>query len=315
MLERVKQRIVGTGRRLGDRWPVLRTAWGVQRRFGEVNGSYLASAISMSAFLSLFPLLLVAMAVIGFISSGDPTLPQDTLRFLGLSASDDAANVVLEAITTAEDSRAAASIVGVAGLLWTGLGLVAALQYALDTVWQVTGRGMKDKLFGLAWLLGAALLFGASFGVTSFINALPGFLAPVNLVIGVALSFALFLWTMKVLPHSDVGIKPLVPGALVGAIGLEILKVVGGIYVPRLVASSSATYGSIGIVFAILAWLLFFGRLIVYSSVVNVVRWEEDHGTTVIDIRVPNLPGAQQDEQANRAGQQDPDAEQEPAHA
>jgi membrane protein len=174
----------------------------------------------------------------------------------------------------------------------------------------VIGRGIKDKLLGLAWLVGAALLFAVSFALTSVISALPGFLAPINLAFGVGVSFALFLWTMSVLPHHEgVGLKALVPGALVGAIGLEVLKVVGGIYVPRLVSSSSATYGSIGIVFAILAWLLFFGRLIVYSAVVNVVRWEEDHGTVVIDIRVPDLPGRQVDEVANRAGQQDPRAE------
>lgn len=309
MLERWKERAVAVGRGIGERHPVLRTAWGVQRRFGEVNGSYLASAISMSAFLSLFPLLLVAMAVVGFIASGNPGLAPDTLDFLGLDASDDAANVVLEAIQTAEDSRAAASIVGIAGLLWTGLGFVAALQYALDTVWQVTGRGMKDKLFGLAWLVGAGLLFASSFAITSLINALPGFLAPINLLAGVALSFALFLWTFKVLPHHDIGWQPLVPGAIAGAVGLEVLKVVGSIYVPRLVASSSATYGSIGIVFAILAWLLFFGRLVCYAAAVNVVRWEEDHGTVVIDIRVPDLPGRQADDEANRAGQHDPDQE------
>jgi hypothetical protein len=39
---------------------------------------------------------------------------------------------------------------------------------------------------------------------------------------------------------------------------------------------------------------------------VNVVRWEEDHGTTTIDIRVPNLPGPQVDGVASRAGEQEP---------
>jgi len=291
VLGRVKQRLVRAGCALGDRFPVLRTAWRVQRRFGEVKGSYLASAISMSAFLSLFPLLLVAMAIVGFVSAGNPDLADDTLDFLGLDASDDAARIVTEAIATAEASRAAASIVGVAGLLWTGLGLVAGIQYALDSVWQVIGRGARDKLVGVAWLAGAALLFVSSMAVTTLINALPGVVAPVNLLVGVGLSFALFLWTMKVLPHRDVGWKALVPGAVVGALGLEVLKVIGSIYVPRVVASSSATYGSIGVVFAILAWLLFFGRLVVYASVVNVVRWEEERGTTTIDIRVPDLRG------------------------
>lgn len=302
----MKERATGFGRRLGERFPFLRTAWAVQRRFGELNGGFLASAITLAAFLSLFPLLLVAMAIVGFFSSGDPTLPGDALRFLGMHRSDDAANVVLDAIQTAEDSRAAASIVGVVGLLWTGLGLVAALQHAYDTVWQVTGRGLRDKVVGVAWLAGAGLLFAATFAVTSLIGALPGWLAPANLLVGIGLSFCLFIWTAKVLPHRDVGWRPLVPGALVGAIGLEVLKVLGGIYVPRAVASSSATYGSIGTVFAILAWLFFFGRLIVYSATADVVRWEEEHGTVVIDIRVPNLPGGE-DPMATRRGKQDPD--------
>lgn len=306
MLERVKQRVVATGQRLGERFPFLKTAWRVNQRYGEANGNYLASAVSLAAFLSLFPLLLVAMAVMGFISHGDPTLPHDTVRFLGLQHSPDAARLVTDSIRSAETHRASSSIIGVIGLLWSGLGLVAALQYALDQVWQVTGRGMKDKVFGLAWLLGAAVLFAVSFAVTSVVAALPGFLAPVSFAVGISLSFALFLWTLKVLPHRDVGWKPLIPGAVVGAVGLEILKIVGGIYVPRAVASSSAVYGSIGVVFAVLAWLFFFGRLIVYSSVVNVVRWEEDHGTALIDIRVPNLPG-NEDPVATRAGEQDPD--------
>ena len=304
MLERIKQRVVGTGRRLGERYPFLHTAWRVQKRFGELNGGYLASAITLAAFLSLFPLLLVAIAVIGFVAGGDPSLGRDAAEFLGLSG--DAAKLVQDTVDQAEQSKAAASVVGVAGLLWSGLGLVAALQYALDQVWQVTGRGVKDKVFGLAWLVGAALLFIASLAVTTVVGALPAVFAPLNIAVGVALSFGLILWTFKVLPHRDVGWKPLVPGAVVGAVGLEVLKVVGGIYVPRAVASSSAMYGSIGIVFAVLAWLFFFGRLIVYASTTNVVRWEEDHGTIVIDIRVPNLPSRQQDDDATRAGQHDP---------
>ena len=58
------------------------------------------------------------------------------------------------------------------------------------------------------------------------------------------------------------------------AVGLEILKVVGAYYVPKAVASSSALYGSLGVIFALLAWLLIFGRLVVYSAVLNVVRYE-----------------------------------------
>jgi len=263
----------------------------VQERFAEVHGGSLAAAVTLASFLSLFPLVLVAIAVVGFFASTTPDLSAQTADFLGLSNTDTAADALSTAIATAEESRAAASVVGFVGLLWSALGLVAALQYAYDSVWQVTGRGFKDKVFALAWFVGAALVFVASFAITAVLGVLPPLFAPLNLVVGVSVSFGLFLWTAKVLCNRDVGWRPLMPGAVLGAIGLELLKVVGGIYVPRAVASSSALYGSIGIVFAILAWLLFFGRLIVYSATLNVILWERRHGTVSVELQVPNLPG------------------------
>ena len=289
-----------------DRWAesknlhVLRTALRVQKRYGELNGNYMASAVTLSSFLSIFPLLLFAVAVLGFFAAGSPDLAGSVVDRLGLTG--DAAKAVVDTIHTAEHSRRAASIVGVVGLLWSGLGLVAALQYAVNTSWQVTGQGWKDKLKGLAWLGGATLLFMGSFAVSAALNFLPGWLSPLNILVGLGLNLALWLWTLKALSNRDVGWKALLPGAAVGAVGFELLKLIGSVYVPRLVSSSSALYGSLGVVFAILAWLLFFGRLIVYSAVVNVVRWEEDHGTVTVDLPVPKVPGEVPTE-ATRAGE------------
>ena len=272
--------------------PWLAVALDIQERFDEVHGGSLAAAITLASFLSLFPLVLVAIAVIGFFASATPDLAGQTTDFLGLSSTGAAADALSTAIATAEESRAAASIIGFVGLLWSALGLVAALQYAYDSVWQVTGRGLKDKVFALAWFVGAGLMFVTSFAVTAVLRVLPSVFAPLNLVVGVSVSFGLFLWTAKVLCNRDVGWRALMPGAVLGALGLELLKVVGGIYVPQAVASSSALYGSIGIVFAILAWLLFFGRLIVYTATLNVVLWERRHGTVSVELQVPKLPGA-----------------------
>ena len=76
------------------------------------------------------------------------------------------------------------------------------------------------------------------------------------------------------LPNVHVGLRPLVPGALIGGVGLIILQAIGALLVPRMVASASAVYGSLGVVSATLAWLLFFGRLVVYSAVIDVVLYE-----------------------------------------
>ncbi|HEV3401068.1 MAG TPA: YhjD/YihY/BrkB family envelope integrity protein [Acidimicrobiales bacterium] len=285
-------------RALGRRYPWLGWVLRVQERYSELNGNHLASAITLAGFISLFPLLLVAIAVLGFFSHQSLDLASDVVDRLGLTG--EAATIVTEAIERAEHSRKAASVIGVGGLLWSGLGLVAAIQYGLNTVWQVKGQGLRDKLSGLGWLAGAAVLFLASFGATAAIGFVP-VLAPLGIVVGVGVGVALWLWTLKVLPNRDVGWKALLPGAVVGAVGMELLKVVGSIWVPKAVASSSALYGSLGVVFAVLAWLLFFGRLVVYAAVVNVVVWEDRHGTVTVDMEVPRVPGEVPVE-ATRAG-------------
>nr|QEO74450.1 hypothetical protein [uncultured bacterium] len=275
--------------RFAGRWRWIATALRVQDRFDEVHGSYLAAAVTLTAFLSLFPLLLVVVAIVGFVASGADDLPGEIISRLGLTG--EAATAVVSAVEKAEESRRVASVVGVVGLLWAGLGVVAALQYALDTVWQVKGRGIKDKLFGLGWLVGAGLILAGSAGLSVLLNFLPGVAAPVAVVVALGVNLAFWMWTMRVLPNRTLPWRSLVPGALLGAVGLEVLKVVGAVYVPRAVASSSGLYGSIGVVFAVLAWLLVFGRLVVYAAVLNVVRWEEDHGTVSVEIQLPKLPG------------------------
>jgi membrane protein len=298
VLDRVKRRWHAAE----DRWPWLAVAAAVQRRFGELQGGYLAGAITLAAFLSIFPLMLVAVAILGFFSTGHPDVAHRVLDALAIPSRGEAATAIRTAIDTAEKSRKAASVVGVAGLLWSGLGLVAALQYAYDSVWQVTGRGLRDKAAGLLWLVGSALLFVGSFALTAAVQFLPAWLAPVEILLGLGLGVAMFLWASKILPNSDIGWRPLLPGAIVGSIGFELLKLLGGIYVPRAVASSSALYGSLGIVFAILAWLFFFGRLVVYSAVTNVVLWERGHGTVTKEIEVPSLPDREKPE-TTRSGE------------
>lgn len=275
---------------LTRRWAWARTALRVQQRFGEVHGASLAAAVTLTAFLSLFPLLLVLIAVLGWFSSQADDLTVQMVQRLGLRGA--AAELVTSAIQSAERSRRFATLLGVGGFLWTGLNLVTALQQALNSVWQVAGRGLRDRAIGLLWLVGAAVVMAASVGVTAGVRWLPGPAWPFALLGSLALGVVLWLWTLRTLTNRDVGWKPLLPGAVLGAVGLVVLQVVGAHYVPRAVATTSALYGSLGTVFAVIAWLFFFGRLVVYAAVLNVVRWEEDHGTVTAEIEVPHVPGA-----------------------
>jgi membrane protein len=285
---------------LTSRFAWARTALAVQQRFGAVQGGPLASYITLAAFLSLFPLLLVAIAVLGVVA-GRTDVAQTVIDQLSLTG--EAAELVRTTLDTASSSKKSASIIGLAGLLWSGLGLVNTLETAFGAVWQAEGRGLKDRAYALLWLVGAVVLLVASTAATAAAGFLPGPLTWLSLIPTLLVDIALWLWTFKALTtRTGLPWRAHLPGAILGAIGFEILKIVGGVYVPRLVGSSSALYGSLGIVFALLAWLALFGRLSVYAACLNVVRWEDRHGTVKVDVEVPNVPAEADPVEATRAG-------------
>ena len=274
--------------RIAARFPPLRVFLTVQDRYSELRGNQLAAAITLTAFLALFALVLIAVAVLGFVSAASSDVPARVVDNLGLTG--DAATTVTDAIDKAEQSRRVASVVGFVGLLWTGLGVAGALTYAYNTAWHVSGRGLKDRLIALVWMAGTGVIIAAAFAATASVRWLVPIAAPFVLLVGVALNAALWLWTSAILPNRRVHLRALLPAALFGAVGLEVLKVAGEIVVPHLVRSSSALYGSIGVVFAILLWLLVLGRLVVYVAVIEVLGWEREHGTVQEVVTVPRLP-------------------------
>jgi membrane protein len=271
------------------RFPVVDMAMAVNERVGMIGGGPLASSITLAAFLSLFPLMLVGIAVVGFFAAGNVDFARETVEQLGLEGR--AARFVLEGISTAEDSRRAATVVGFVGLIWSGLAVVGALGNALNAAWQVKGRGIKGKLWELAWLAGVGALFLSSFAIGPLARVLPGPAIVGTVLTGLVVDTLLALWTFFQLTNVQVSWRAHLPGAIAMGIGLTVLKLVGGLYVPHLVSSSSSLYGSIGVVFALLAWLALGARMLVYAAVFNVVRYEREHGTVTVDLEVPHIAG------------------------
>jgi membrane protein len=276
-----------------ERWrqrlPLLDRAMLVQERFGAVGGGPMSSSLGLATFLSLFPLLLVAIAVVGFVSTGNEDFASDLVDSLGISG--DGADLVTEAIATAEDSKRTASVIGIVGLVWAGLAVVGALQAVCNGVWQTKGRGILDRAVAVAWLGGAGSLFLLSAALGPLGAMVDGPLTVVPVVAGVALSTGLFVWTYTYLGNQPVSWRAHLPGALIVATAFEVLKQVGVVWLPQMVSRSSALYGTIGIVFATIAWIAIYARVIVYGAVVNVVAWEHEHGTVTVDVEVPRIEG------------------------
>lgn len=276
-------------------------AWAlaVQKRFSEINGSGLAAAITLRTFLALFPLMVLATAVLGFVSVNVDDLASRIVENLGVTGN--AQDAVTNAVNAAQRSRTAATIIGLLGLVWAGSGIIVGFDLAFDSAWRVPGRGMHDRAVGAGWLIGAGAITLVSIGVVAVTDDLPWGLSTLAVVFAAGLDFVFLMWTSRLLPNRIVPWENLILGAAVGAVALGVLKVVGTRIVPELVTRSSALYGSIGVTFALLVWSLFFGRVIVYVACIQVVGWVRDHGTELPPIKSgvdPNRPWAPANERS-----------------
>jgi membrane protein len=256
--------------RLASRHPWVRVALTVQRRFGRERGANLAAALSMRGFLALFPVLVLAIAAVGFVGGDPSVVAHDIVDALGLSG--DAAHTITEAVEVAQRSRVASSIVGILGLLWTGTGLAAALTAAWNQTWGIPGGGVRGRLVGFGWLLGGLLLFAAAMTAALLVGQ-DGALPEIGLAVGIVVDTLLFLWTAWLLPTRRIPVRAMLLPAFVGGVCFEVCKLVGTLVIPAIVTRSSALYGTIGSVFALLVWLLFIGRIVVYVSLIEHVRW------------------------------------------
>jgi membrane protein len=240
----------------------------IARRYSELNGRVSAAAITLYGLFALFALCVLAVALVGIFATGNDHVAEDIVSWLGLHG--DAATTVTDAVNTAQHSAKVASVVGVVGLVWVGSSFAVSVASAYDVAWGVPSRVVRARVRGLGWLAGSALLLALGSLVTAGFAALPTVVAPLVLAVSLSVNTVLWLWTSWILPNRPFPAwRQLLPGSIVGAIGLEALKVAGAYVVPLMVAKSSALYGTIGVVFALIAWLWVLGRLVVVVTIVE----------------------------------------------
>jgi membrane protein len=258
--------------RIAARVPPLEYALRVLDRYSHTHGNVNANSITLTAFLSLFAVTLLAVAAVGYLDASDVNVAKEITEALGLTG--DAARVVTQAVNTARDSARFATIIGFVGVVTVGTSFAGSIGTAYNVQWGVLGRGLIDRARGLVWLLGIGALFALGVLATSLWTQLPGELAPLLVIVTVSINAVAWAFTSWWLPNRKISWRVMLPGVLVGAVSLELLKVLGGIWVPRLISNSSELWGAIGAVFALIAWILIFGRVIVYVTVIEALEAE-----------------------------------------
>jgi YihY family inner membrane protein len=250
-------------------------AFGVMKKFGDDNGGVLVSNLAYSAFVSLFPLLLVLVTILGLAASVDASFRAEVLDAV-------AGQVPLLGHTLTGNvhqlkrSSIVGLIVGVAGLIWGSAGLAQAGLFTMEQVWNLPGPARP----GYVQRLGRAGLFLALLGggvvVTTGLASLntyvlKGFVAVVlAVVLAAAFNAGMYIGAFRALTPKGVPTRSLLPGAVTGGVLWTALQVLGTWLVHHFLHSDSV-YGVFGTVLGLLAWIYLAAEVTVYSAEINVV--------------------------------------------
>jgi YihY family inner membrane protein len=258
----------------------------VMRRFSEDGGSNMAAAIAYYSFLSLFPLLLLSLSFIGFVLAGDIQGQSEWVDRLS-EGIPGLGQIVGQNIRAVVEARGAVGVVALAGLAWTGAGIVTAAGTALNRIFRVHGYESFVKQtvwrFGTLAVLGSLGMLGLA--ITGSVTAIEAsgvvsvLLGAAAVFVGLALDLGLFMLAYRLLTQRrGPPLEKLWVGAAFAAVGWTVLKLAGSWYATRVVTGATAVYGTFAAVVGMLVLLHLSARVLLYGAEINAVLIEEKEG-------------------------------------
>ena len=268
-------------------------------RFQKDKVTDQAAALTYYALMSLFPALLVGVALLGFF--GQQALISDASRFLvTVGAPADTVDAVVKALESAQESRSTALTALVLALLtslYGASGAFGAVGRALNAIWRVDeGRDfVKHKLHDIGWTLVVLLLVLVTFVLVFLGGALSEFVFDqVGLGATTAEVWRYARWPAALLamiltyavvyfaaPNVEIRrFQWITPGAAVGVLTWLLATAAFFLYVANF-GSYQATYGAFAAAVILLVWLWLTNLVLLFGAELN----------AVIDLRrSPELP-------------------------
>jgi len=262
--------------RLQQRSPRLSFPAAVFKKFGDDQAGQLAALIAYYGFVSLFPLLLVLVTVLGFILEGSPKT-QASILHSALGQFPIIGDQLQRNVHSLKGSPGALAI-GLVGLLFGGLGIVGATQHAFQQVWHIPRKHRPNflawRLRGLGLLATLGVLLIVSTVAAGYVTAqTAGVIAVLG---GILLAFAsnllLFFVAFRFLTAEEVPTRDLIPGVIFAAVLWQLLQHIGGYYVTHVIRHAQETSGLFAFVLGLLAWLYLGGQVTLIAAEINVVR-------------------------------------------
>jgi YihY family inner membrane protein len=263
-----------------QRHPAAGFPLAVVYKFADDQGNYLAALITYYAFLAIFPLLLLASSILGFVLQGDRQLQQQIL--------DSALRqfpIIGDQLGRPEGltGSATAVVVGIVGSLYGSLGVAQAAQNAMNIAWAVPRHRRPNPL--TARLRSLLLLGTAGLAIigTTLISALgssaDAFSAKIGIgvqlplwLLSVTLNTGIFVVLYQVATTRRHTLMESLPGAASAAVLWQLLQLIGAAYVGHVVRNANATNGVFALVLGLIAWIYLGAMTVVLGVEINVVR-------------------------------------------
>lgn len=255
------------------------------REWIEDEAPQLGAALAFYSVFSLAPMVLIALALIGFFGRNDPAgmwtlIVQQMGYFLDKSAIHVVQDIAQH--VAAPGASALGGIIGLAVALFGVTGVFTQLQYSLNVIWGVKakpGSGiwgfLRSRLLSFALLASIAFLLLVSLVIEALIKALslyfetflPGSLSvivPIYLIIDLIVVIAVFAMIFKILPDVATRWRDVRIGALLTAILFLIGKYVLGIYLGSSTAASA--YGAASSLITLLLWVYYSSQILLFGA-------------------------------------------------
>lgn len=265
--------------RFQRRHPVVGFPIAVLYKLFDDQGPYLAAIITYYAFIAIFPLLLIATSVLGFVLQDDPALQRQLL------------DTVLAQFPIVGDQlgmpdgltgSTSAIVIGVIAALYGAMGLGLAVQNAGNVAWAVPRNSRPNPvllrvrsllLMGIAGLgillvaIGTSLLQDpASIGLRS----VPDFGWLVRLI-ALLITALIFITVFRLISLGRATWRSVLPGAIAGAVAWQVLQYVGDAYVRNVIVRASAMNQTFALVLGLVAFLFIAALIVVIGLEINVV--------------------------------------------
>jgi membrane protein len=250
------------------------------KEWGEDKAPRLAAALAYYTVFSIAPLLVLVIAITGFIIGNNVTIRQQVIQQVQATVGQQGAESVSQLIesTSVPQTGILATVIGIFTLLLGATGLFGQLQDALNTIWDVKpkpNRGIlgmiKDRFLSFTMVLGVCFLLLVSLVVSAGLSILnnyfsnllggAGIIAQViNFVVSTAIITLIFGLIFKILPDVEVRWRDVWIGALVTALLFTIGKTALGFYLGRSAAASA--YGAAGSLVILLLWVYYSAQIL-----------------------------------------------------